>query len=434
MRRLLPIVALVLVGLLLPAVASAAAGPGVGRVRGTVTPLVIAPEVEVCLVEVPLRPSEVCASPEPDGTYVLTGLPVEIPFKVEFIPSYQSHYAVQYYDHAFRLSEAEAIELRPPFPEAAGIDADLEIGGQIEGMVTAAGAGPLGEVEVCVLEAEKRVSNGCTDTDEGGAYKLGALSPGTYKLGFWGHGESAEYAPRYYVEASAIDQGAAISVQAGMTVTGVDASLEKGAQVRGTVIAAAGGAGLQDIPVCLFLASSVTPLQCIYTGPGGSYSLLGIPTGSYQVGFSLGSSEIGGEPLFFEDDGYLTQYFDGGASRAAAQTLILAAPQLTAGINAQLLGPTPPPAQATPAAATGPPATIVPAILESARKPKPRCKRGHVRKKVKGRFRCVRVAKGQRKSGGKKRHHSSPKRDEGRRNRDVALPGARLDRSAESGY
>ncbi len=405
MRRLLPIASIGLILMLLPGAAPAAAGPGNGLVSGTVTPTAIAPEVEVCLVE--RRASEVCAAPRPDGTYRLTGLPVGIPFKLEFIPSYRSHYAVQYYDHAARLAEAKAIELRPPFPEAEGIDADLEAGGQIEGAVTAAaGGGALGEVEVCILEAGKRVSDGCTDTDEAGDYRLGGLSPGPYTVGFWGHGESAEYVPRYYAEAATLDQATTISVPAGTTITGIDAALAKGAQIRGIVAAAVGGAALEDIPVCLFAAGSTMPTQCTYTGSGGSYSLLGIPTGSYQVGFSPGSAEIGGEASSSEDDGYLTQYFDEVTSRAQAQTLILTAPQLTAGVDARLISPAPLPAPAPPTAFTGPLTTAVSPVLEPTGKPKPRCRHGRVRRKVKGRYRCVTVVKGK-KSGGKKRRRGS---------------------------
>jgi hypothetical protein len=430
MRRLLPIAFIGLV-LLLPATASAAAGPGSARVSGTVTPTAIAPEVEVCLVEVPARPSEVCTAPRPDGTYLLTGLPIEIPFKVEFIPSYRSHAAVQYYDHAATLAEATAILIKdcglPPC-EQAEVDADLKIGAQIEGTVTAASGGDaLGEVEVCVLEAGKHISDGCTYTDGAGHYQFRGLSPGNYKVGFWGHNESAEYAPRYYAEAATLDQATVISVSAGMTIAGVDVSLAKGAQVRGTVVAAVNGAALENIPVCIFAAASAMPTQCTYTGPGGSYSLLGIPTGSYQVGFSLGSAEIGGEAVSSEDDGYLTQYFDEVSSRAEAATLILAAPQIAAGIDAHLMVPALPPVPAAPAGFTGPPATAVPPIPDSASKPL-KCRRGYRRKKVKDGARCVKVRNKKRKSSRKSRHHSQRNRKSRTMRNAIAFPEARTAR------
>src|SRR4029077_7800809 len=166
-----------------------AVGPGV--ITGTVSPAAIAPEVEVCVVE--MQPSELCTAPEPGGTYHLTGGPVG-PQRVEFIPSHRSGYLKQYFNHVSRLEEATIIGIPPPpVSEVKGINAELELGSSIEGTVRAGGS-PLADVEVCAQDVGTGVTGGCSTTDISGAYAITGLPKSTYRVGFWGHGASAKYA------------------------------------------------------------------------------------------------------------------------------------------------------------------------------------------------------------------------------------------------
>src|ERR1700743_2263719 len=103
MRRLgfLAVIGLVLI---FPVGASAATG----TIEGTVTPLEWAPEIEVCVVEG--RPSEICAAPEADGSYILSEVPLGAA-RIEFVPSSRSGLLKQYYDHVTELSKARDIVL-----------------------------------------------------------------------------------------------------------------------------------------------------------------------------------------------------------------------------------------------------------------------------------------------------------------------------------
>lgn len=383
MKQLLTIgVAAAVLMLMMPAAASEAVDND--SIFGTVTPLALAPEVEVCLVET--RPTETCTTPNVTGTYTLKGLPAHVRIFIEFIPSYRSGFAIQYFDHADTLGEATPITL-PMVPSQVPVDADLEVGGAIEGAVVAAGGPLLSEVEVCVLGASNRASYGCTETDEAGSYRLGSLPPGQYKVGFWGRNGSADYASQYYDGGAGPDQAVPISVTAGATVTGINATLTKGAKVTGTVIAAATRATLDGIPVCLFGATAPRPSQCVRTGPGGVYALAGIQPGDYQVGFSLTSAEIGGEAGLSENDGYVAQYYRGAAGRSGAQILALSGEGVTTDVDAALATPGPVAAPSV--------------IVKPANPPFPRCKRHFVRKSFKGVRRCVRRAppkKGRRRS------------------------------------
>jgi hypothetical protein len=366
-------------------------------VAGTVTPTAIAPEVEVCMVEP--RPSETCTAPDANGEYVLGGLPAGIPLAIEFIPSYRSRYLIQFYKGVRTLAGATKIIL-PPRELLDHIDADLELGGAIEGTVTAASSGmPIAGVEACAREAGTGVSYGCTDTGELGTYALGDLPPGSYVVSFFGHGVTTEYEPKSYN-----DQATAIPLAAGETVTGIDVAMTRGAKVTGTVVAAATGFPLQGVSACLIRSAALMPDRCVYSGPGGSYAFEGIPAGEYQVGFSLGSAEIDGERVSAEEDGYLTQFYRGAANRSEAQVLSLSDEEVASGVDGALLMPLqPPPIVPSPP----PPINLIvapPPVSPPVRPGRLHCKRGYLRKHVRGVEKCIKKAKKSRRRSKRKRH------------------------------
>jgi hypothetical protein len=387
---------LVLLG---PAYAQAAGG----TVEGIVTPLVWAQEVEVCVVE--SRPSETCIAPAADGPYALH----EVPFggaRIEFVPSFRSRLLTQYYDGVGKLSEAKNVVLSALAPTAKEIDADLVEGGAITGTVTAAADGePLPGVEVCAISSGSSTAESCAETVANGDYELHSLPGGAYRVVFWGAGTSAEYEPWSH---------SIVAVTAGETITGIDAGLARGGKIKGTVTAAAGGARLADIAVCLFAATSPKPQRCTYSDEAGEYSFAGLQDGPYQVGFSLTDAEIDGEGPAGEADGFETQYYDGVGARAQAVTISLLSPEVIGNVNATLFTP-PGPAPPTPAPFVSSP--IVPAAATIA-EPKPRavgCKKPKRKKKVKGKVRCVKPAKQKKKKHTKHKHQKGPHREGGKK-------------------
>jgi hypothetical protein len=377
---ILAVAAAALLGL--PAVAL-----GAGTVSGTVEPVAAATEVEVCVVET--LPSETCTVPDLDGTYALTGLALQ-PLRIEFLPSYRSRLLPQYYDHKSSLAEAATISLTPLSPSAENIDADLILGGQVEGTIVNEAATPLAEVEVCALTGSRQLAVACVETDSGGHYSLPTLPTGIYKIAFRGRGESADYTAEYYGGGTTFASATSVAVLAGETTTGIGGELGKGAELTGEVTAALSGVGLENIAVCLFAPAASDPERCIYTDEDGHYALRGIASGAYQVGFSLGSAAIGGEGGEDLEDGYMTQYYRGVANRSEAEALSLLAPASLAGIDAALspspspLPPSPPPLVPDALEPTPPPISAPPLK-------KKRCRHGFRKKKVKGKIRCVRI-------------------------------------------
>jgi len=377
---------------------AAALGASSSAIKGTVSAPVGVSEVEVCLVE-PL-PSESCVFPEAEGKYVLP-VPAAGVYQVEFAPSYRSHLIRQYYNHKAKLSEANKVVV-PAAANVEGIDANLEIGGQIEGHLTdTTGAVDLEGVEVCAQDATSGVPVSCSHTDAEGNYALPTLPSGSYRVGFWGEGKSAAYAPSYYDEKDGFFEATLIHLSVGETATGIDAKLAPGAQVSGTVTDSVGGGPLAAIAVCILKSTASGPQRCTYTDPDGNYTLPGVATGTYQVAFSAEFSEFAKEEFFLpEEDGWHTQYYEGFATRAGSTVLNLTAPEQRENVDAALqttfVPPQPPPAPPAPNVAIP-----APAIANTPSKAAKKCKKGYKKRKVKGKARCVKVHKGH-KQGGKK--------------------------------
>jgi len=379
--------------LLAPASASAV---DLGTIEGTVTAPVAVDEVEVCIVE--LNPSETCTYPKPGGSYSLAVAPGR--YRVEFLPSYQSHLLRQYYNGKPSLEEAALVTVEPK-SATKGINAHLVLGGQIEGRVTAAvGAGPLADVEACALGADGTIG-GCAGTDANGEYELPTLPTGVYRVGFWGDGKSAAYSTRYYGGAS-FSEADPISLTAGATAAGIDAQMQIGARLEGTVTDASSGAALAGIVVCLLDAGSAKTDRCTASGAEGRYLFPGLSGGSYTVAFSPEFRELAGEEFLPEEnDGYLTQYYDGQPTLALATTLSLLAPGVVGGVDASLvrsLGPVP----ATPQQGSAIISATAPSgvAATSPKRPPTKCKRGFKKRTVKGTTRCVKVHRGKKRRNG----------------------------------
>jgi Carboxypeptidase regulatory-like domain len=325
-----------------------------------------------------------CTEPAPSGAYSLGDL-VPGEYEVQFFP-YASSYVTQWYDGALDPADADPVTVADggTTPE---IDAALtEAKGAIEGKVTSSVTGnPVAAVEVCAYQGNVGWLINCVETDGAGEYRVGALPSAEYYLEFNASGTGLNLAPQVYDHAYIADDADPVEV-AEVTVTGVNAVLDAGAEISGRLYAAAGGAPLANVRVCLWRVWEDSKWACGRSNATGSYRFNRLPPLSYKVGLSsdYGLFPNGADP---EDDGYLEQFWNNKPSRTSADVLALATGAQVSGVDAHLISSAP-----------VSPALQAPVLRPPIHHRKPlRCKRGFRKKRLKGKVRCVKVHK--------RRHH-----------------------------
>jgi hypothetical protein len=263
-----------------------------------------------------------------------------------------------------------------------GIDAELAPAAMIAGMVSAGGQS-VGEEKVCAWRLPAAEKGRCAWTEDDGRYAIRFETPGEFRVEFQAVGN---FATQYYDHKRHAPEADAVTATLGTVRSGVDASLEAGGRVQGTVRASS-GPPLQEILVCAVEATSLEPEACDETGVFGQYSVGPLATGAYKIGFSVElGREFFGEALFLgENDGFQTRFYDEQTTIAAANTINLLAPSSVSGVDAQIVPSEP--------STAVPPPTVT---LLQPPNPHPKrlhCRHGFKKKRVHGKQRCVRVHK-----------------------------------------
>jgi hypothetical protein len=206
--------------------------------------------------------------------------------------------------------------------------------GGIEGKVTDASShDPIQGIEVCAIasdyellgeqESEYEHAEGCDKTGAGGEYKISGLSPGGYYVGFFALPEtSLDYVGELYKGASELSAATQVAVTAEKTTPNIEAELSQGAEVSGKVTDAETGAPIGEATVCALRTSgkiALEPVSCFRTGASGEYTLRGMPSGSYVIGFGA--------------TGFETGYYNGKSTSSEAEPITVVAPGLTTGID-----------------------------------------------------------------------------------------------------
>jgi len=323
--------ALALVG---AATASAAGGTGAitGKVTDASSKAAIA-GIEVCaaenLFEIELilyaeLPGH-CTQTGAGGEYTIAELPAG-KYGVGYSAPEGSglNYVTQYYDGKISYAEAQPVSVTAG-STTSEINAAMVMGGEISGEVTSAAtkAGIAG-IEVCPRSASGEYTGPCTTTNAGGEYTMAALAGGEYTIEF-SPSDGANYLTQYYDDKSSISEAGLVTVSAGGKVSGIDATMAAGGEITGTVTSASSKAALAEVEVCPQSANGAYDGQCTWTSSSGEYTLAGLATGKYDVGFypSYGSN-------------YLEQYYDGKSSLAEAEPVTVEAGHTTTGIAAAM--------------------------------------------------------------------------------------------------
>ncbi len=379
---------------------------GSGSITGELTDSADAPVSDVWACAYGLQSGnfeEHCDLTDGDGIYSIAGLAAGR-YKVEFGAESESpSYVAEFYDNKPYWNEADEIEVAEGIA-TEGIDAQLAAGAVVEGTIRAASAGGPVKYGLACAKTPEGIPVGCAQTNRDGTgdgtYALLGLPPAEYGFEFLPASNLYNLLNQWWDHKFDPADADHLTLTAGEIRTGIDADLEPGGVIRGTVYSAVDGSPLAGIPWCVLAyeeaAGEYRPAECWRTTKTGSYESFGLWTDSYVVAFSLETKEFFPEEEG-EADGYLTQYYDGASSAATAKVLPLVAPEERSGIDAYIW-PDHLPQTVPPPASSGVPNGL--SVLPIAKKKRTlRCRAGFRKRKVMGKQRCVRIHR--------HKHHSS---------------------------
>jgi hypothetical protein len=177
--------------------------------------------------------------------------------------------------------------------------------GEITGTVTdAATHQPLEGIGVC---ADHLAGGGsCATTDRFGEYVIGGLEEGPYRVEFFSSFSARIYLTQFWSDKELESEAETVAITEGHTTSGIDAELQEGGRIAGTVTAGPADAPIEGIRVCaLQPAGFGSPLECAETDAGGDYTITGLYGGDYKVEFSPNGLHCG-----CAAQRYRTQFYD----------------------------------------------------------------------------------------------------------------------------
>jgi hypothetical protein len=165
--------------------------------------------------------------------------------------------------------------------------------GTITGTVTAGGLPVAGEVEVCAKSVLDETIFKCVAVPGGGPYVITELPVGDYKVGFWSTGN---YVTQFWNHGLTWNEATVVQVTPEPLALPIDADLEVGATISGTITAAMGGAPVEKVEACAKLVEpNLEPIleleRCARTNAAGEYRINGLIAGRWSVNFYAQQAE-----------------------------------------------------------------------------------------------------------------------------------------------
>jgi hypothetical protein len=318
------------------ALAPAAVAAGTGSIEGTVTESAhkVLANVSVTVYSEDDE-FEASATTNASGEYTVSGLS-EGQHKVEF--SDQPTYSDQYYNKRSSLVSASLVSVTGG-STTSGIDAEMLQPGKITGRVTNSAGAPIEGVAIDIYGSGFEFeATRFAITNANGEYTIEGLPEGEYKVGFFP--TNSTYLSQYYNGQTSLTSANPVLVTAGVTTTGINATLIEGAKISGTVTDAYSHGRLAKIRISAFSASGEGGFGFSETNANGEYTITGLPTGSYKVGFYWGFSEAEEKACEHTPScppKYITQYFNNQPSEATANSVTAAVGTITSGVNAAMV-------------------------------------------------------------------------------------------------
>jgi Carboxypeptidase regulatory-like domain len=254
------------------------------------------------------------------GEYIISGL-TSGSYKIEFYDGQEGQdFLPQFYNGKLTAGTADPLLLTAG-TTVSGVNAALQVGGQVSGRVVAAGVHiPLAGVSVCA-EPTAAGASVCAQTNSNGEYLIGGLASGSYIVEF---SPESPYVFQYFNGKEQEGEANPVAVNVGTTTAGVNAELGLGARIAGTVTDSSSHLAIAHVSVC---ANGSTGHSCAETDASGKYLIEGLASGSYTIEFS---------PAFASGLNYLTQYYNDKAKSSEAEPIVVIAEETAGPVNAEM--------------------------------------------------------------------------------------------------
>jgi hypothetical protein len=211
-----------------------------------------------------------------------------------FAPLAPGPWAPEWYKAAFARSKATVVVLRA-HRVTRGINAVMRHAAQISGVVTGSDGRRLANTCVFAMTGPT-LPAGLATTNRGGAYKITGLDPGSYRvLAMPDCGAGSVYGQAYYPRAQTFGAARAVTVRLGHLTGGINVTVLKLGTISG-VIRLGGKTGKPLGGFCVDAQSATDPTaddgQTV-SAANGTYSIVGLPAGSWEVGAVTGCGNDG---------------------------------------------------------------------------------------------------------------------------------------------
>jgi len=252
------------------------------------------------------------------GNYTVSGLSAGN-YKVRFLAS--QGYRSEWYNDKSTQDSADLVTVTLP-NITSGIDAVLGPGGSISGSIRNGQGTGIANVDIWVYDLNGWWMTGAR-TNQNGVYTANGLPGGSYRVLFTPL-SSTGYSSEWYNNRSQQSTADPVAVTVPNVTSGIDAVLDLGGSISGTVKNQA-GKGIANAQVQVYDIADMgmnMPRVTVTTTAKGGYTVMSLPTGTYKV--------------FFQAGGYYSKWYNNKAGQDIADLVTVTAPNTTSKINVVL--------------------------------------------------------------------------------------------------
>jgi molybdopterin-binding protein len=210
-----------------------------------------------------------------------------------FLPVAPGAWAPEWYRGKFSQAKADKVKLRA-HTVTAGINAVMQPAAQISGVVTGSDGRRI--KDACVLAlASPSLPQGEATTDSSGAYTITGLDPGSYRvLVMPACNGASDYGQAWYPRAQSWAAARAVPARLRHLTSGINVVVPELGAVSGVIrLGGKTGKPLGGICVAVVSASDISQGGFSTSRANGTYSVEGLPAGSYQVQANAGCGNNG---------------------------------------------------------------------------------------------------------------------------------------------